>query len=245
MVGSVGLGPELVAGNANLTFIFFVALTLLFVLGLRFSYYAYRNRQASELVAEHRLWDYLAVVGLLAVGFAALWLAEIVLGLELAIKQAFLLIHIFLLAVTMRVLYRSVVPAATDGGGRRDRSLTWAAIVAVAVVTVGLLVVGRHPLLVAIMGVSALSFAAVGVSFGRRGAAETRVQGTVVDTLLRHLLPVLLFAALVPIVDLAVLLNIGVVTRATVLHVQVVFVIMTATTLMTATIKLRQNLATL
>ena len=43
-------------------------------------------------------------------------------------------------------------------------------------------------------------------------------------------------------VDLATLVGLD---RAIVLHVQVVFVIMTATTLMTATIKLRQNLASL
>jgi len=61
-----------------------------------------------------------------------------------------------------------------------------------------------------------------------------------VDTLLRHLLPVLLFAAMVPALDLSVLVDLD---RVVVLHVRVVFVIMTAVTLMTATIKLRQNLA--
>jgi hypothetical protein len=50
------------------------------------------------------------------------------------------------------------------------------------------------------------------------------------------------FAALVGIVALAVPLGVPLIV---VLHVQVVFVIMTATALMTATIKLRQNLATL
>jgi len=63
-----------------------------------------------------------------------------------------------------------------------------------------------------------------------------------VDTLLRHLLPVLLFAAMVPALDLSVLVDLD---RVVVLHVRVVFVIMTAVTLMTATIKLRQNLASL
>ena len=62
------------------------------------------------------------------------------------------------------------------------------------------------------------------------------------DSLLRHLLPVLAFAALVGIVNLAAAVGLD---RIIVLHVQVVFVIMTATALMTATIKLRQNLASL
>jgi hypothetical protein len=69
-----------------------------------------------------------------------------------------------------------------------------------------------------------------------------RLQGTMLDSLLRHLLPVLTFAALVSIVTLATVAGLD---RAVVLHVQVVFIIMTATALMTATIKLRQNLASL
>jgi hypothetical protein len=74
----------------------------------------------------------------------------------------------------------------------------------------------------------------------RSQAADSRLQGTMLDSLLRHLLPVLVFAALVGVVALAIPLG---VSRLVVLHVQVVCVIMTATSLMTATIKLRQNLA--
>jgi hypothetical protein len=76
----------------------------------------------------------------------------------------------------------------------------------------------------------------------REQMAESRVQGTMLDSLLRHLLPVLTFAALVSVVALAIPAGLD---RAIVLHVQVVFIIMTATALMTATIKLRQNLASL
>ncbi|GGN87122.1 MULTISPECIES: hypothetical protein [Haloarcula] len=242
MVGSIAVGLPFAPNNPNLTFIFFIALTLLVVLGLRFSFYAYRNRRESELVAEHRLWDYLALVGLLAVGFAVLGLVEILTTYVLPFKSALLLAHVFLLAVTMRMLYRSVVPAAADGGTSRERTLTRAAVLGVAVVFVGFALVGRRPALLAVLSGSALAFAGSGFSFGRRGAAETRVQGTVVDTLLRHLLPVLLFASLVPAVEIAVLAGLD---RVIVLHIQVVFVIMTATTLMTATIKLRQNLASL
>jgi hypothetical protein len=52
----------------------------------------------------------------------------------------------------------------------------------------------------------------------------------------------LTFASLTGIVAFAVPLGVD---RLVVLHIQVVFIIMTATSLMTATIKLRQNLATL
>jgi len=242
MAGSLRVELQLVAGNPNLTFIFFIALTLLATLGARFSYYAYRNRQQAEGGAQHRVWDYLALVGLLSVVYAGLGVLEIVTTLVLPVKESLMMTTVFLLSVTMRSLYRSVVPTATDGGGGRSRLLTRAALVGVVVVSLGYLLVGRSPPLVTVAGVSTLAFAGAGVSFGRRGAAETRVQGTVIDTLLRHLLPVLVFAALVPVVDLATVAGLD---RAIVLHVQVVFVIMTATTLMTATIKLRQNLATL
>jgi uncharacterized membrane protein YccF (DUF307 family) len=240
MQSSVAIGLPFAPNNPNLTFIFFIALTLLAVLGLRFSYYAYRNRGASELGSNRRLWEYLVVGGLLAVGFALLGLVEVLTVFALPFKMAFLLAHVFVLAVTLRLLYRSVVPAEDEA--TTEYRLTQAAVAAVAGVFVGLLLVGRHPVVVALFGVSALAFVLAGVSYGRRGAAEARVQGTVVDTLLRHLLPVLLFAAMVPLTDLAVLVGLD---RVIVLHIQVVFVIMTATTLMTATIKLRQNLASL
>ncbi|WP_324757557.1 hypothetical protein [Haloarcula montana] len=241
-IGGFRVELQFVADNPNLTFIFFISFTLLAVLGARFSFYAYRNRQASDLATDARLWDYLVAVGILAVGFALLGIIEIVTTLRLPIKSSLVLAHVLVLAMAMRVLYRSIVPADEGDLGTYEKALTRAAVVAVAVVGIGSALVGRHPFVVAVMGISAGTFAAAGVSFGHRGAAETRVQGTVIDTLLRHLLPVLLFGALVPVVDLATLAGLD---RAIVLHVQVVFVIMTATTLMTATIKLRQNLATL
>ena len=238
----VGVELQFVADNPNLTFIFFIALVLLAVLGARFSFYAYLNRQADDLATDARLWDDLVAVGALAVGFALLGLLEIVTTLQLPIKSSLLLAHVLVLAATMRRLYRSIVPSPETGLAAYESTLTRAAVLAVAVVGLGLAFVGRHPFVVAVMGVSSVTFATAGISVGHRGAAENRVQGTVIDTLLRHLLPVLLFGALVPGVELATLVGLD---RAVVLHVQVVFVIMTATTLMTATIKLRQTLATL
>ncbi|WP_135302448.1 hypothetical protein [Haloarcula amylovorans] len=242
MAGSVSVGLPFAPNNPNLTFIFFIALSLLAALGLRFSFYAYCNRQASELVAERPLWNALTLAGLFAVAYAVFGLVEVLTVFALPVKSALLLAHVFSLAVTMRVLYGRVVSVATTGEIRHERTTTRAAVLAIVVVFVGMGLVGRHPLLVALSGSSALAFTVGGAAFGRRGTTETRVQGTVIDTLLRHLLPVLLFAALILAVDLAVLAGLD---RVVVLHVQVVFVIMTATALMTATIKLRQNLATL
>jgi len=239
-MSNVAVGLPYAPNNPNLTFIFFIALTLLAVLGVRFSYYAYRNRRTSEPGTGEGLWELLVLAGLGAVGFALLGLVELLTVFALPFKMGLLLAAVFVLTVALRVLYRSVVPATAGDGADSERGLMRAAVV--GVVFVGLALVGRHPLLLGIMGLSALGFALSGGRYGRRGAAEARVQGTVVDTLLRHLLPVVLFAALVPALDLAVLVGLD---RIVVLHIQVVFVIMTATTLMTATIKLRQNLASL
>lgn len=237
MAGSVSVGLPFAPNNPNLTFIFFIALTLLTVLGFRFSYYAYMNRRTRDLGTQHRLWDYLVLSGLLAVAFAVFGLVELLTIYVLPFKMAFLLAHVFVLAVTLRELYRSVVPADDT---ERERRLTRAAVGGVATVFVGLALFGRNGVLLGLLGVSTVAFALSGFVYGRRGTAEARVQGTVVDTLLRHLLPVLLFGAMVPTMDLAVLVGLD---RVVVLHIQVIFVIMTATTLMTATIKLRQNLA--
>jgi len=92
----------------------------------------------------------------------------------------------------------------------------------------------------ALEGAGALGFVMYGIAYFHDQTAHSRLQGTMLDSLLRHLLPVLTFASLVSIVALAVPFGLE---RVVVLHVQVVFVIMTATGLMTATIKLRQNLA--
>jgi len=241
-MNSIAVGLPYAPNNPNLTFIFFIALTLLAVLGVRFSYYAFRNRQTSGVGAGEGLWELLVVAGLCSVGFALLGLVELLTVYVLPFNMGLLLAAVFVLTVALRVLYRSVVPTTVGDTADPEQWLTRVAIVGVGVVFTGLALVGRHPLLLAAMGLSALGFALAGGHYGRRGAAQARVQGTVVDTLLRHLLPVLLFAALVPALDLAVLVGLD---RIVVLHIQVVFVIMTATTLMTATIKLRQNLASL
>lgn len=242
MTSDGGLGVNLVAGNPNLTFVFFVALVLLGVLGLRFGYYAHRNDRATDLASQRLLWPLLVVVGLTAAAYALLWLLEILAPIDLAIRRAVWLAHVLALALSLVVLSRAAIPATeSPAESATARRLTLAGGGAVVIVLLGsVLAPGAGPV-TAVEGLAALGLAAVGVTAGRRGTSASRVQGTVVDTLLRHLLPVLVFAALVPISELAVLATLD---RAIVLHIQVVFVIMTATALMTATIKLRQNLAT-
>lgn len=241
MVGGVDLGLRLIANNPNLTFIFFIALVLLGVLGVRFSYYAHLNDRETDLVSQAELWRLLVAVGLTAALYAFLGIVAIVSSVATPFRQAVLLAHVLVLALALEALYRAAIPATEAAADSENvRRIALLGTGAVVVVFVGSFFVAATAAITAVEGLAALVLAATGAAAGRRGARASRVQGTVVDTLLRHLLPVLVFASLIPISELAVLATLD---RAIVRHIQVVFIIMTATALMTATIKLRQNLA--
>ena len=240
----VTVGLDTIAGNANLTFIFFIAFVLEAMIAIRFGYYAALNRRAGEVRTQSTLWRMLVGVGLTGGIYAVLGILDVVTSLSTPYRNAILLAHVVLLAMALRTLYHQAVPVS-DGGdqaARRtiDRRL-WlvgaASILAVGAATIHF---GSGPIVFGLETATSVVFVAVGVNAGVTATTESRVQGTVVDTLLRHLLPVLLFAAFVPMLTVATFAGLPL---EVVLHVQVVFVIMAATALMTATIKLRQNLA--
>jgi len=238
-------GLHLLADNPNLTFIAFVAMVLLAVVGVRFGYYALANRRATGMAGQRVLWEYLTAVGFVATLYGLVGILEVVSSIRATFKQGVMLAVVLLLALSIREVYYNAA-LSTDAEGRREfrgrRALELAFVGVVAVVIFGIGAFGLHRALLALQGVGALAFAGYGFGFGRRQTAAAMVQGTMIDSLLRHLLPVMAFATLVPAVDLATVAGLD---RVVVMHIQVVFVIMTATALMTATIKLRQNLASL
>lgn len=240
----VEIGLDNVANNPNLTFIFFIGLTILTVLGLRFAFYAYRNRVETGIETQLPIWSSLQYIGLLAALYGIAGIVEIVTSLQLPYKSGAMLGMTLLLAFAIRHIHHTAT--GTDGGARRSapsERFARVAFVALIVLDVGVLVVsGPSALTATIEGVSAMAFAGYGLVFFHDQTTHSRLQGTMLDSLLRHLLPVLTFAALVSIVSLAIPAGLD---RAIVLHVQVVFIIMTATALMGGTIKLRQNLASL
>jgi hypothetical protein len=240
----VELGLELVADNPNLTFIFFVSLALLAVLGLRFAYYASRNRDRTGIQTAFPIWSHLLSIGILATLYGVAGILEIVTSVEMPYKSALMLATTLLLAFAIRRIHDTAT--GTDGDSKRSnriRRVVRAGFVGIVLVQgVLLFALGFSDVTATVGGVSALSFLVYGLVFYREETTANRLRGTMLDSLLRHLLPVLTFAALVVSVDLAVTTGLD---RIIVLHVQVVFIIMTATALMTATIKLRQNLASL
>ncbi|MFC7134954.1 MULTISPECIES: hypothetical protein [Salinibaculum] len=238
----VEIGLELVAGNANLTFIFFVGLALLTVLGVRFAYYAFRNRAQTELEMQAPIWSHLLYIGLFAALYGAVGLLEIITSLDVPYKSVPMLATTLLLAFAIRQIHYTATSA--DGGAAQAHPSERFARAAFVAVVIGQAVLlfefGISDLTATVESLGALAFLGYGLVFYRDQISTARLQGTMLDSLLRHLLPVLAFAALVGIVNLADPFGLD---RIVILHVQVVFIIMTATAMMTATIKLRQNLA--
>ncbi|WP_135661749.1 hypothetical protein [Halorhabdus rudnickae] len=240
----VAIGLTEIGGNPNLTFVYFIAFVLIGALGVRFCVYALWNRRASDLPSQASIWASLALVGGAAAIYGIVGVLDIVVDGIPSVRTAVFLGFVLLLALTMRSIARegSLDNADADEGRGSGRAVVGVFVIAVVGVLVGeVLGLERRPIVV-LAGVGAIVFATYGYWYGRSQLSRSMVQGTMLDTLLRHLLPVLAFGAAVPAIELVIL---GGIDRTIVLHVQVVFVIMTATALMTANIKLRQNLARL
>ncbi len=233
----IGLDPA--TNNPNLTFIFFMAVVLIGVLGLRFAVYAHLNYRRSEIEDQARLWRQLTYVGLLSVVYGTVGVARVLTGDPTAWAGAVMLTITLLLAFSIRQVHFT---ARESSAGRGELLARLGFMVALLVIGTLQVILGPNPFVAAAEGIAALVFVAYGAVFYLDQTSSSRLQGTMIDSLLRHLLPVLTFASLVNIVNVAQPVGLS---RIVVLHVQVVFVVMVATSLMTATIKLRQNLASL
>lgn len=249
MARSFAWGLDLVAGNPNLTFIFFIGLSLLAAIGFRFGTYAFLNMRATGLANQKPIWEYLIYVGAAATLYGVLGLLEIVSTFRAPAKQGVMLALLLFLSMSFRQIHVTAsTSTATPGSVPRvglvpgRRAIEWGLGLVVAAVVVGMVLLGFDAFLIALEGVAAVAITAYGFWYNRRQTSQALVSGTMIDTLLRQLLPVLLFGGMVNVLDLVI---VGGLNRAIVLHVRVVFVIVTATALMTATIKLRQNLASL
>jgi len=239
---SIDFSLHLIEENANLTFIFFLGVSLLATLGLRFSYYAHRNMLASDIETQREIWESLRYIGVFAAVYALAWIVDIVSSIQLASKNGLLLAMTLFLVLSLRNI---ATLTGREGLGQSDQIrgvFQLVAAVAIGLYVITVTVLGQTTLTALLEGLTGLLLVGYGVVFFRQQVANRRLRGTMLDSLLRHLLPVLVFGGLVSIVALSIPLGID---RTVVLHIQIVFLIMTATALMTTTIKLRQNLASL
>ena len=238
----VDFGLHLIEEDATLTFIFFLGVSLLGVLGLRFSYYAQKNMQQTRIEPQKQIWQYLRFIGVFGAAYALVWIIEIVSSVGFEAKNGIWLAMTLFLVFSLRQISTTAGRGLGDNQKALDRlvRLLFVGVLGVYIVLTVIFGVGRVTAF--LEALSGTAFLLYGVYFFRRQVSSTRLQGTMLDSLLRHLLPVLTFASLVSIVALAISFGVD---QTVVLHLQLVFLIMTATSLMTATIKLRQNLASL
>jgi hypothetical protein len=234
------VGVSLVEGDATLTFITFLGVSLLAALGLRFSYYANQNMRQTRIESQRQIWEYLQFIGALGAAYALVWILEIISSIQVLPKDGIWLGMIFALVLSLRQISITASGDISANATQLDQVIRLGFIAGIVLYVAFTLVFGESTLSALVQGVTGIGFLAYGVFYFRRQISSTRLQGTMLDSLVRHLLPVLTFGALVSIVALAIPLGTN---RTIVLHVQLVFLIMTATALMTATIKLRQNLA--
>jgi hypothetical protein len=234
-------GLFLVEDNPSLTFLLFIAFVLISVLGLRFSYYAWRNRRQTDVALQRGIWHYLQYIGIFAALYGGVGVLEIVTSISIPASDSLLLACTVLLAFALRQVY-----LAANAGDQSaslyayERVVRVVFVLAVVVYALAVTAVGQTDLSAALLGGSALAYVGYGMAYFYDQTERTRLQGTMLDSLLRHLLPILTFASLISIVAIAVPFGLE---RVVVMHVQVVFIIMTGTGFMTATVKLRQNLA--
>ncbi len=236
----VEFGVFLVEDDATLTFITFLGVSLLAALGLRFSYYANRNMRQSRIESQQQIWGYLQFIGALGAIYALVWVLEIVTSIRITPKSGVWLAMIFFLVLSLRQISVTAAGGVNSSITQIDQAVRLGFIGGIVLYTALTLITGESTITALVQALTGMGFLAYGVFYFQRQTSSTRLQGTMLDSLVRHLLPVLTFGALVSIVALAIPLGTD---RTIVLHVQLVFLIMTATALMTATIKLRQNLA--
>jgi len=235
----IDFGLHLIEGDPNLTFIVFLGVTLLGVLGLRFSYYADQNLRRTEIESQEPIWRSLRYIGVAAAAYAGLWIVEITTSLTFSAKNGILLAVTLLLVVSLRHI-QGVTGTGSGASLPFGRRISLVFVVVIAGYVGAVIALGQTRLTALIESLCALTLLGYGVAFFRYQLSTVRLKGTMLDSLVRHLVPVLTFSALVSVVAIAVPLGLE---RVVVLHVQIVFLIMTATTMMTATIKLQQNLA--
>jgi hypothetical protein len=240
-MASLGFELDLVQGNPNLTFIFFMALVLLGVLGLRFAYYALRNLGETDLAGQKPIWRSLFAVGVVASLYAFMGIVDIVSTIETPFAAGLMLALVLLIAFAIRAINYASNSTVERSPWNLEQlfGLVFGAYAVIALVVTAIL--GLTTQLVIVLGVGGVLFAGYGFFFGWRQMQNTRLHGTLIDSLVRHLLPILAFASLVTMLNLID----PFLPRIIIRHVQVVFIIMTATVMMTATIKLRQNLSSL
>ncbi|WP_423746356.1 hypothetical protein V5735_17310 (plasmid) [Haladaptatus sp. SPP-AMP-3] len=207
-----------------------------------FGFYAFRNLQLNRLESQRPFWRYLVAIGVAGVLYGALGMVGVLSPGRwlLALGHAAFLFCTVFLAFAMRELYYNSTLAPPSDERRislsqlRRIEVGFVGIILLELVVV--LLLGHGSVVSLVKGLGSLSFAVYGLVFAER--LESLARGTSIDTLRRHLLPVLVCSGLLGLADLGVVVG---VESLLVSSVESVFVVMIGAFLLTATIRLQQN----
>lgn len=220
----------------------FIAYVLVSVSAGFFGFYALRNLQLNRLESQGPFWRYLTFAGIVGLGYGVFGIAELLTRSvwALAFRDAAMLFFAVFLAFAMREIYynSALAPPPEERtvplGTVRRLEVGFMAVIGVEWLAV--FVIGQGELITTVKALGGLAFAAYGLTFGERLEAVAR--GTSLDTLRRHLVPVLICVGCIGLMDLVVLQGIAAVVAASTKNV---FLVMIAAFTITATIRLQQN----
>ncbi|MFC4451475.1 hypothetical protein [Halorussus aquaticus] len=230
------------SGDPSAAVVRFLGSVLVTVSAGVFGFYAVRNLRLNRLESQRPFWRYLAAVGATAGLFGLFGVAESVVSSRVltAFAHGALLFCIVFLAFSMREVYYNSALAPAPDDQRFSlatlRRVEAAFVVVILVEWVAVLLVAQAAVAEVVKGLGSVAFAAYGVVFAEK--LESMARGTSLDTLRRHLLPVLVSLAGLGLADLGVLVGISPVVVGA---VENVFVVLVAGFLITATIRLQQN----
>lgn len=223
----------------------FVAFVLLALACATTAFYAFRNDRAGTLGAE--IWRYVLLAMVAGVGYATVGGAEALgvggIGGETltALRRVFQLFCIVLLSLAMRELYYELPHRAAEGApvSLGTARLLEAGFMAVALAEFGVaILVGLDGPVQVVQSLGSVAFACYGISFAFRVRADTLSSGTVVDVMLLHVIAVLTCLGAVGLLEGGTLVGVPPVVVTTTASV---FVVMSATFLITLSIRLKAN----
>lgn len=220
----------------------FIASVLVSVSAGIFGYYAFRNLRLNRLESQRAFWRYLTASGLTGVAYGAFAIATLTTESlwSLAARDAALLFFAVFLTFAMREIYYSsrLAPPAEERSMSMEtvRRLEVGFMIVVAVEWLAVFVLGRSELITGVKALGGIAFAGYGLVLGDR--LESLARGTSLDTLRRHLIPVLVCIGCLGVLDVLIVLGYAEVIAVSTKNI---FVVMIAAFTITATIRLQQN----
>lgn len=234
-------GPVLQqSGDVGTLVLTVVGASLLVVLGLRVSYLAARTR-ASVTSAQAALWEYYGFAGVLGALYGGFALAGLSTGRSLPFLPGLVLAFALCFALAMREAYYNATLSNAEVdrlGEHRLRHALEAGFVGVVLVATGGPVLRSSTSFLLLVALAAVAVVSYGLYFQHRRTTVVATRGTFVDSLVRHSVPVLVFAGGAIV---APSLALGSTTEPIAAALTGVFVLVTASALLPLTIKLQQH----